>query len=297
MTVGNPVCVAPMGDHCGEGPLWHPEEHALYWTDVNRFLIHRYDPSNGSVKWWFFDEPVCLLTLTNREDTIAVVLGSGILLWKPRTDERRAHGFRLEGWPEVRLNDGGVDPRGSLWVGSMQNNVGPNGEPGKCERPEGRLFRINPGGAVSVWKSAIGISNTFAWSPDRTKFCFADTRRNTIWVYDYDESTGAISAERPFFTGFARGEPDGSAMDSEGYLWNCRHGGSCVARVAPDGSVDRVIEMPVVNVTGCAFGDEDRRTLYIASAGIGAPPGDRLAGSLFAVSTPVAGLPCNRFRI
>ncbi len=286
-----------MGDRCGEGPLWHPGERALYWTDVNRFLVHRYDPLHGHVKSWFFEEPVCLLTLTDRDDTLAIVLGSGILLWKPKTDERSPQGFRIEGWPEVRLNDGGIDPRGSLWAGSMQNNVGPNGEPGKCEKAEGKLFRIDPDGAVSVWKCAIGISNTFAWSPNRTKFYFADTRQNTIWVYDYDEATGAISGERPFFTGFDRGEPDGSAMDAAGCLWNCRHGGSCVVRVAPDGSVNRLIEMPVVNVTGCAFGGEDRRTLYVASAGIGAPPSDRLAGSLFAIEADVPGAPGNRLRL
>ena len=65
-TVGEPACVAPAGDRCGEGPVWHPEEQALYWTDINCFLIHRFEAAHGCVKSWFFDEPVTALALTWR---------------------------------------------------------------------------------------------------------------------------------------------------------------------------------------------------------------------------------------
>ncbi len=297
MEIGEPICVVPAGDRCGEGPVWCPEEQALYWTDINRFLIHRFDPKHGSVKSWFFEEPVTALVLTDREGTLTVLLGSRILLWRPRTDERREQGFHLPGWPAVRLNDGQADPRGSLWVGSMRNNVGADGAAGAAGGAEGVLLRVDPDGAVSEWKREIGISNTLAWSPDGRRFYFADTLQNAVYVYDYDCASGAIGGERPFLTGFARGLPDGSAMDREGYLWNCRWGGGCMVRVAPDGGVDQIIAMPAVNITNCTFGGEGYRTLYATSAWLEAPPGDRLAGSLFAVETSVPGLPENRFRV
>ena len=289
--------MAPAGDWCGEGPVWHAEEQALYWTDINRFLIHRYAPARRATESWFFQEPVCALALTGHRDTLAVALGSRVILWKPATDERRDQGFRLPGWPAARINDGRPDPRGSLWLGSMRNNVNPDGSAGEAEGTDGVLYRIDPDGAVSEWKRAIGISNTLCWSPDRTRFYFADTLANAIYVYDYDAGTGAIANERPFFAGFGRGLPDGSAMDSEGYLWNCRHGGGCVVRVAPDGEIDRVIEMPACNITSCTFGGPDSRTIYVTSAGLGSPRGDRLAGSLFAIETEVAGMAENRFTV
>jgi sugar lactone lactonase YvrE len=293
--MSEPRCVAPAGDRCGEGPVWCPEEQAVYWTDVNRFLIHRYDTALGSMKSWFFDEPVTALALTGCERTLAVALGSRLILWNSRTDERRDQGFRLDRWPAVRLNEGRADPRGSLWLGSMRNNVKPDGAPGETGGEDGVLVRIDPDGAVSEWKRGIGIANTMTWSPDHRRFYFADTLKNTVYVYDYDEATGAIGNERPFFTGFSRGKPDGSAMDGDGYLWNCRYGGGAIVRVAPDGSIDRVIEMPAANLTSCAFGGSDYRTLYATSASLGGPPGDRLGGSLFAIEVSVAGMPANRF--
>lgn len=291
-----PVCCAPTGDRCGEGVLWHSDEQAVYWTDINRFLIHRFDPDSGSVKSWLFDEPVTAVLLSDRDNTFAVCLGSRIILWEPSSDSRRDHGFRLANWPAVRLNDAGVDPRGSLWVGSMRNNVNADGSEGEAGGTDGVLYRVDPDGAVTCCQDQIGISNTLVWSLDKRRFHFGDTLSNVIWVYDYDECTGAIGKPNPFFSGFSRGWPDGSTIDEEGYVWNCRWGGGCIVRVAPSGQVDRVIELPTRNITNCTFGGEHLNTLYITTAASG-DAGDRLAGSLFAVETNARGMPENRFRI
>jgi sugar lactone lactonase YvrE len=225
-------------------------------------------------------------------------VGGRILLWQPRTDTRTDFAFPEDRWPKARLNDGRPDPAGNLWVGSMQNNVGEDGSDRPIDdRAAGRLFRIAPDGAVTVVKTGIGISNTFAWSPDATRFYFADTLRNHIHVFDYDAATGTVSNERPFLNGHDRGSPDGSAVDAEGYIWNARYGGKCILRIAPDGTVAGLIEMPCDNITTCTFGGPDLKTLYITTARGGSSPGSRLAGSLYAVAMNVPGLPENRFRI
>jgi sugar lactone lactonase YvrE len=296
MTLGVPVCVAPTGDACGEGAVWHAAHEAVYWTDINRFLIHRFTPANGCVRTWFFDEPATALTLTERPEVLAVILGSCVILWEPDTDVRHDHLFRLPGWPKIRLNDARADPRGALWIGSMRNNVNSDGSSGAVGGQDGELVRLEPDGKVKVWRRNIGIANTLAWSPDRRHFYFGDSLANAIWTYDYDPATGAIANEQPFLQGFERGLPDGSTVDSEGYLWNCRYFGGCIARVAPDGTIDRVVEMPVKNITTCTFGGADRKTLYVTTARVEAPPGDRLAGGLYAIPTTVAGQPENQFR-
>jgi len=287
-------CVAPVGDRCVEGTVWHAAEQALYWTDINRFLVHRYDERAGAVKSWHFDEPVVALALTSRDDTLVVALGSRLLLWEPASDARRDHGFRLPGWPNVRLNDGRADPRGRFWIGSMRNNVSPDGEAGEAGGSDGKLFRIEGPHEWTAILDGIGIANTLCWSPDARQFYFADTLANAVHSFDYDGERGELSNRRPFFVGHERGVPDGSAIDADGFLWNCRYFGRSIVRIAPDGRIDRVVEMPVRNVTTCTFGGEDLRTLYITSAALDRDRGDRLAGSLFALRVAVPGLPENR---
>jgi sugar lactone lactonase YvrE len=293
--IGDPVCVAPTGDVCGEGAVWHAAHNAVYWTDINRFLIHRMTLADLSVRTWLFHEPATALALTDRDDVLVVVLGSRVILWEPATDTRHDPIFLLDGSPSIRLNDARCDPRGSLWLGSMRNNVNADGSSCGVGGQDGALVRLDPDAKTSSWRKGIGISNTLAWSPDRHRFYFGDTLKNVIWVYDYDASTGAISNERPFFEGFTRGFPDGSAMDSEGYLWNCRFHGNCIVRVAPDGKIDRVVEMPVKNITTCVFGGSALTTLFVTTASAEAPRGDRLAGSLFSIETGITGQPENHF--
>ena len=139
-----PVCVAPAGDRCGEGAVWHAAHSAVYWTDINRFLIHRLTLADQCVRTWFFDEPVTALTLTDRDDVLAVVLGSSVILWEPASDVRHKPIYRLAGWPSVRLNDARADPRGSLWAGSMRNNVNPDGSSREAGGKDGILHRIDP---------------------------------------------------------------------------------------------------------------------------------------------------------
>jgi sugar lactone lactonase YvrE len=296
MTLSSLRVLAPVGDRCGEGALWNADENALYWSDINRFLVHRWNPTEQTVRTWIFDEPVVALGLTTDPTIIVVATGSQLLLWHPANNDRRPHGFALDGWPQVRLNDGRPDPGGRFWIGSMRNNVGPEGEVLAAGGADGLLFRID-GQETTVERRGIGVSNTLCWAPDRSKFYFADTLANVIWVHAYDDATGAIGEPHIFFAGFDRGWPDGSAIDSEGFLWNCRFGGGCMVRIAPNGSIDRIIDLPVTNVTTCTFGGPDLKTGFVTTASAGAPESERLAGSLFTFQSSVAGLPENRFTL
>lgn len=291
------TCVAPMGDVCGEGAVWDAAEGAVYWTDINRFLIHRLDEASGSVKSWLFKEPVVSIGLTNKPGCKLVAMGSRIIFWWPETDRREEQGFALPGWPHVRLNDGRPDPAGNFWVGSMKNNVNPDGTLGEVTKGQGVLFRITPQGEASEWRKGIGISNTLCWSPDKRIFYFGDTLENCISAYGYDAAQGTIGTDKPFFSGFERGLPDGSAMDSAGNLWNCRYGGGCVVGVSPQGKVLRVIELPADNITTCTFGGPDLKTLYITSARGETLAGNQMAGSLFAIRMEVPGQAENMFRL
>ena len=101
---------------------------------------------------------------------------------------------------------------------------------------------------------------------------------------------------------FARaqiGGPDGSCVDAEGYLWNAEWGAWRVVRYAPDGRIDRVVEVPVEQPSACMFGGPDLATLYITSAWDDLSDEARakqpMAGGLFAFEPGVCGLPLPLF--
>lgn len=298
MKISEPRCLAAVGDRCGEAVVWSAAESAVWWVDINRFLVHRLDYPDGALRTWVFDEPVTALTLTDEPGRWLVALASRLNWWWPADDRRQPHGFELPESPIARLNDGRADPQGNFWVGSMFNNVAADGGPQQASGTPGKLFRIAPGGYAEARLEGIGISNTLCWSPCGTRFYFADSTRNRINAYRYDTATGDIALDgKPFFEGFERGAPDGSAIDRDGYLWNCRYGGHGIARIAPDGRLDRFIELPTANPTTCTFGGPSLSTLFITSARYDTAPGDRLAGSLWALETGTAGLGENVARV
>ena len=196
-----PVCIVPVGDICGEAATWDAAAGRLYWTDINRFLLHIHDPASASTRTHMFDEPVVALSLTSRPGWLLVALGSGLVLFDPDSGAREDLPAMLAGWPAQRLNDGRSDPRGRFWVGSMANNVAADGVPLPVRDGEGALFHYDHGGEMVTVESGIGIANTLCWSPDRKHFYFGDTLKNEIRVYDYDMASGEISNGAPFFSG------------------------------------------------------------------------------------------------
>lgn len=292
------TCVVDAKNKCGEGPLWHPGEEAIYWTDINGFTVQRYRPADGHVQTWHFGEPACALSLTTGPGRLLLALGSQVILWTPATDARVVLARPETDTPAHRLNDGATDPAGRFWVGSMPNNVAPDGTPQEYGGYTGSLYRIASDGSATTWDREFGIYNTAVWSPECRTFYGGDSVANVLYAYDYDVATQSIANRRDLLRGYQRGAPDGSAMDVEGYLWNCRFGGRCIVRLSPAGEIERVIEMPVSNITNCDFGGPDLQTLYITTAALETGAGESpLAGGLFAVRTHVPGLPTSPFEV
>lgn len=292
------TCRVDARNKCGEGPLWHQPHDALYWTDINGFTVSRYRPAHADVQTWHFGEPACALSATTDPEQFVLALGSQVILWRPADDTRQVLAHPERDLPGHRLNDGGTDPAGAFWVGSMPNNVAPDGTPQPFSGNTGSLYRVMADGSVTTWDRGFGITNTVVWSPDRRTFYCGDSVANVLYAYDFDETTHSIGNRRDVFRGYERGAPDGSAMDADGYLWNCRFGGGCVVRLTPTGAIDRVVEMPVSNITNCVFGDADLGTLYITTAALETGPDESpLAGGVFAMRTEVPGLPMHVFRL
>ena len=170
-----PLCIIPAGDFCGEAVTWHAAANCLYWTDINRFLLHAYDVNSKSTRTYIFDQPVVALSLTDRPEQLLVALGSELILFDLTKGTTESLPARLDSWPGIRFNDGRSDPLHAFWIGSMGNNVGPNGEALPVIDGKGSLYRYRIGRPLEIMETNIGIPNTLCWSPDSRHFYFGDS--------------------------------------------------------------------------------------------------------------------------
>lgn len=285
------VCVLKAGALLGESPVWCPLERRLYWVDIRRPAVHRFDPRTGEAWSWGMPEDVGFVVL-RQGGGVVVGLRSGFAFLDLATGAVTKVFDPEPDQPENRLNDGKCDRRGRLWAGSVNQST--------PRQPAAALYRLGPDLSCRVMERGIITSNSIAWSPDDRTFYFADTPTRQIVVYDFDLSEGMIANRRAFASlPEGTGRPDGSTVDSEGFLWNAHFDGCRLTRYAPDGRVDRVIQLPVQHPTSCAFGGDGLDVLYVTSASFALSDADRsrnpLAGGLFAVHVGVRGLPEPRF--
>ncbi|AXB42894.1 SMP-30/gluconolactonase/LRE family protein [Amycolatopsis albispora] len=184
----------------------------------------------------------------------------------------------------IRMNDGGCDPDGRFYCGSMAYDARPGA---------GALFRLDPGGDVERVLGGVTISNGFAFSPDGTTAYYVDTPTGRIDAFDYSSQDG-LTGRREFVKVEPPGDPDGITVDAEGGVWVALWGGSAVRRYDAGGVLDAVIDLPVSQVTACTFGGPGLTRLYITTSQQDAAP-DHRAGAVFAAEPGVAGLPALTF--
>lgn len=282
----------------GEAPFWSASEQALYWVDIIGKTLNCLIYETDDVKTWSFPELVCGAA-PRRNGEILVALRHTVGSFNVDTENFTPLIEVEPGLSANRNNEMKCDAQGRLWIGTMQDNVNADGSGKEITERSGALYCIYPDLRIEKRREGIGISNTLAWSPDNNIFYFADSMADTIWSYNYNNKTGEISHEKILLTETGMGSPDGSAMDSDGWLWNTRFGEGCVLRISPDGSQVQRFDVPVTNPTSCAFGGPDLSTLYITSARFTLSD-EQLAcnqneGAVIALRTDVTGVPVAEF--
>lgn len=290
--MSEPVPVVKNNAILGESPLWSPDEGAFYWVDIQNPTIHRFNPATGEHKQWLVETEIGSIGLAGPGRLVAG-LRTGVAFYDLDTGEIEpiADPEGQQRFNQNRMNDGKVDRAGRFWCGTMQ-------DPG--HGPVGTLWRITADGGFTAAQTEIRVPNALCWSPDGTVMYFTDSFSMQIWAFDFDMASGEMSNKRIFVDlGEGVGVADGATVDSEGFMWCAHMFGGRVTRYDPDGGIDRVVTVPVPQVTSCGFGGPDLETLYITTASIGM---DRaglaetpLAGALFALEVGVRGLPEPRF--
>jgi sugar lactone lactonase YvrE len=268
----------------GEGPFWHPLREALFWFDINAFKLHAAAADGTMIRTWSFDEHVAAAAVIDR-NRLAVATETGLVQLDLQTNERQVLMPLEADQTATRTNDSRVDRTGGFWISTMLKD---EGDPG------GTVYRFREG-KIETLIEKVAIPNSICFSPDGRIAYFTDTP--TRRILQCDTVDGVPVGDWRLFADASdhRGYPDGSVTDSAGYVWNARWGGSCVVRHAPDGSIDRIVELPVSQVTCPAFGGPDYKTLFITTANKTLSPEqlarEPQAGGVFAIEVDVPGLP------
>jgi len=278
------VLVRDAGDLC-EGPCWDVSTQTLVWVDILAGAVHVVDPVSGSRAERRLGTPVGAVAPRARGGWVAAVERGFLLLdgaWRPDGEVIAAPGQGVG----TRFNDGGCDPAGRFWAGTLSYD----GAVGAAA-----LYRLDPDGTVHEVLSGVTTSNGLAWSPDGAQLYYVDTGRGSVDRLQLDPATGAV-ARRATVVSVppSGGLPDGLTVDVDGHLWLALWGGACVRRYTPDGELDLVLELPVDLVTSIAFGGAELADLFITTARDGLTPAQvaaqPLAGSVFRWRPGVKGL-------
>ncbi len=277
--------------HHGEGPCWSPAWGGLRWVDMLAGDVLRLE-ANGEVGRRHVGTVAAVLRpcadggmLVARQSDVVLLLGEA-------DDGDASDGTRVVARIPVgenaRLNEGGCDPQGRFYVGSLRHDF---------RAGAGQLYRVDLDLSVTVVLPEVTVSNGLEWSPDGSLAYYADTPTRRIDVFDHDLSSGPVD-RRPFVAlPDGVGSPDGLTVDAEGGVWVALYGGSAVHRYAPDGRLDEVVRLPVRQVTACTFGGDDLAELFITTSreNLG-DDAEAEAGALFRCRPGVSGLPVRPFR-
>jgi sugar lactone lactonase YvrE len=288
--LGNPELVLDARAELGEGPVWDGVARCLYFVDIPRGHVHRYEPASKALRTYRIDRMVSAVAITAAGDLMLAVregfarldVATGCVQVMMEVDVDR---------PDLRMNDGKCDAAGRFWAGTMALD----------ERAgAGALYRLDPDGRVHTMLRDLTISNGLDWSDDNRLMYFIDSPTHAVDVFDFNLATGAIANRRSLVRiPAAHGVPDGLTLDADGYVWVALWGGGAVHRYAPNGTLDALIRLPTTYPTSCAFGGPDLRDLYITTAAVKLSEHERaqqpLAGGLFRARPGPKGRPPHRF--
>nr|WP_174821565.1 SMP-30/gluconolactonase/LRE family protein [Ruegeria arenilitoris] len=269
----------------GEGIFWNPADGLIWWTDIEGCALWSFDPSTSDTASHEMPERVCCFAPRASGGLIVAYADRVVLFESPNSEETLVTRFEPNN-PETRLNDGRTDRQGRLIVGGMNEVSG---------KADSSVICVDKDLSVRAIIEGVSCANSTCFTSDGETMYFADTPDREIVAFDYDTRSGTVSNRRRHASfNDEPGLPDGSCVDAEGGVWNAEWEGHRVVRVAPDGTIDHVIEVPVWKPTCCAFGGPDLDTLFITTSRLmsddAALTKEPESGGLFAVKPGVRGV-------
>jgi sugar lactone lactonase YvrE len=273
----------PCASH-GEGPFWDAANDRLLLVDMLAGAVVEVD-ADGVTRRHELAGVAAAIRARRGGGYVLATENQFVLLGPDLTEEKVLPPVFTDSL--IRMNDGGCDPQGRFYCGTMAYAETPGA---------GTLYRLDPDGSVHVTLRDVTISNGLQWNRAGDTVFYVDTPTGRVDRFDFDPGSAAFSNRRTFTEISGGGHPDGMAIDQEDGIWVALWGGSAAHRYDSTGRLDLVVDLPVSNVTACAFGGPELRTLFITTSRQGLDEGDQPeAGAVFRYDAGVRGAPQHAF--
>jgi gluconolactonase len=284
---GAKLKVESAGGSGGEGPAWDPRLGVL--TSGNNH-IYRLD-RNGKSSIYRKDAGTNGLLFDSKGRLLACEPNNGLR----RVTRTEADGkitvlaARYQGKRFNQPNDLTVDSQGRIYFSDPQygDRKGMEIRDEKGRTVEG-VYRLDPDGKVTrVIGREVERANGVLVSPDDRYLYVADNNNNNVggarklWRFNLRKDGSADLASRKLLYDWGMGRgPDGLKQDRKGRLYVAaglnkpnppfepakdKKGGIYV--LSPEGKLLAFLPLPTDEVTNCAFGGDDLKTLYITGGG------------------------------
>ena len=271
-------------DILGEGLLWSARTRALYWVDILAPALHRLSLVDARITHWPMPEPVGWIVERAAGGFIAG-LQSGFAILHLDPLRITPLGDPEPHLPNNRMNDGKIDPDGSIWCGTMDMAE---------QADSGALYRFDPDLRWTCMDRGFRIPNGPAFSPCGAWLYLADSARRVIYRYAR-QSHGALRARMEFIRFQPEdGYPDGMTTDAQGGLWVAHWGGGRISRFSPEGTRLLSIELPAKQISNLCFAGEKLDRLFVSSAAMGLPA-SLYDGAVFEIAQKYKGVPSSLF--
>ncbi|MFN7002084.1 MAG: isochorismatase family protein [Roseinatronobacter sp.] len=267
-----PVRQAGSGFEFTEGPVWHPVEQRLYFSDIPaairrtlqgaevREVMNPSNMGNGMT----FDADLNLIVCEHATSSVARFRPDGT---------REVLASHFDGRELNSPNDIVVQSDGAIWFTDPWYGRMPYfGVERSRQLGFQGVYRLAPGHRpgdepqLVVDRYTFSQPNGLCFSPDEKRLYINDTEQGNIRVYDVG-SGGKLLNGRVFASGIRDsllpGVPDGMKCDAQGNVWCCAPGGLWV--YAPDGTHIGKVSVPEL-VANFHWGGADWRTLYVTAS-------------------------------
>ena len=238
----------------GEGPLYNASENSVTWVDITGKKWHKCDFDSG--KTISHDVPKMIGAIVERKNG-----GYFGAVEEGFAEINATNGYEvvIDFLPaEERMNDAKADGLGRWWAGSNAIDF---------TAGKGQLHKLNPDKSYETVLTGLTLPNGLGWSPDNTKFYLVDTFASSLWIFDFDYSSGKLSNQKLMHKfDESKGYPDGMCVTRDGTLLIAMWDGSRIEVISSSGEVQEPILLPVQRPTSCTFGGVLGNELIVTTA-------------------------------